>query len=47
MMSSVPTPQTPGWVLRALLTLSAHTAESYRTVWSADTQRERPRGVLF
>ena len=43
MMSSVPTPPAPGWVLRVLLTLSAHTAETYRTVWSADTQRVSTR----
>ena len=47
-MTSTQTPPTPGWMLRALATLSAPTAETYRTVWSADTQRDtRPRGGLF
>ena len=34
-----PSSQAHGRIYRALAAFSAHTAESYRTVWSAETQR--------
>jgi len=34
---------THGRLYRALAAFSAHTAETYRTVWSAETQRVAPR----
>jgi hypothetical protein len=44
MTTSSAAPRSPGRIFRALAAYSAHTAQTYRAVWSPDTQRvHRPR----
>jgi len=39
MTTSPAAPRSRGRIFRALAAYSAHTAETYRAVWSPDTQR--------